>query len=121
MNSDPLDELLRSYSKQPLPSPAERLTPDVWKTIQLRRKQTFWSRMLPILDWREVFGEPRIVVAALAVALLVGTLPAMLAGRVANPRLARESLHFEVFSALRPSLIDRLAATPAAAPTSLRP
>lgn len=121
MNSDPLDELLRSYSQQPSPAPAERLSSDVWKSIQLRRKQSFWSRMLPILDWRELFTEPRFVVAALAVAILVGTFPAMMMGRSPSPRLARESLHFEVFSTVGPAIIDRLASKPVAFSTSLQP
>lgn len=121
MNSDPLDELLRSYSQKPSPAPAERLSSDVWKSIRLHRKQSFWTRMLPILDWREVFAEPRFIAAALAVALLVGALPAVMTGRSPSPRLVRESLHFEVFSTVGPAIIDRLASTPAALPTSLQP
>jgi len=121
MNSDPLDELLRSYSQQPLPAPAERLSSEVWNSIKRRRKQPFWSRMLPILDWREVFAEPRFLAVALAFALIEGTLPAMLTGRAVSPGLARESLHFDVFSTVGPALIDRLATKPVALSTAGRP
>lgn len=121
MNSDPLDELLRSYSQQPSPAPAERLSSDVWRAIKLSRRQPFWSRMLPILSWRDVFAEPRLVAAALAVAFLVGMLPAALIGREASPRLARESLHFEVFSVVGPAIVEQLAAKPAGVSSPLGP
>ena len=118
MNSDPLDELLHSYSKQSLPTAAERLSSDVWQTIRLRRQKPFWSRLLPILNWHEVFAEPRLVVSALAVALAVGVVPAMLARHAGHSRLARESLHFEIFSVATPAILDKLSMAPAPTPRS---
>lgn len=67
--------------------------------------------MLPLLEWRELFFEPKLAAAAFAVAIAIGILPGYFAAsRVnANVRLARESLHFEVFSG---SATDLLANRP---------
>ena len=98
MNSDPLDDLLGAYSKQSTPPPPDRLTTGVWQEIEHRRNQTFWHRVLPSLSWLELFREPRVALPALALALLIGLLPATTVRSYGQVRLARESLHFEVFS-----------------------
>jgi hypothetical protein len=108
MNSDPLDKLLQAYAAQPGPAAPEQLVTDVRRAI-LRRRQPFWSRLLPILDWREVFAEPRLIAAALALALAVGVLPAAFVARKAHSQIVTESLHFEVFSTLAPALLEQLA------------
>ncbi|MEO6994466.1 MAG: hypothetical protein ABI273_12605 [Lacunisphaera sp.] len=101
MNSDPLDDLLRTYAKHPVPTPPE-LTTAVWSMIANRRKRPFWSGLLPVLSLSEVFREPRLAFPALALALLVGILPATITSSTAAAKLARESLHFEVFAAHSP-------------------
>lgn len=98
MNSDPLDDLLGAYSAQATPPPPDRLTTGVWREIETRRNQTFWHRVLPTLDWRELFREPRVALPALALALFIGMLPAVALRSYAQADIARESLHFEVFS-----------------------
>ncbi len=104
MNSDQLDDLLRAYSKQPLPPPPAGLTPGVWREIEQRRRRgAWWSRLFPILSWRELF-EPRLAIASVALALLTGVLPLAAARAVETPRLARNSLHFDVFSTRPPGL-----------------
>ena len=103
MNSDPLNDLLGAYSKQATPPPPDRLTSGVWQEIELRRTQTFWRRVLPSLDWRELFREPRLAFPALALALFIGMLPAFALRSYAQADIVRESLHFEVFSPNRSS------------------
>ncbi len=98
MNSDPLDELLGAYSKQSTPPPPDHLTAGVWHEIERRRGQTFWTRLLPSLDWHELFREPRLAIPALALAFLIGLLPAAATRSNAQVRTTQESLHFEVFS-----------------------
>jgi len=51
-----------------------------------------------MLSWRELFAEPRLAMAGLAVALLAGVLPAAAVRAANDGELARASLHFEVFS-----------------------
>ncbi len=102
MNTDPLDDLLGAYSKQSTPPPPDRLTSGVWREIELRRSQTFWRRVLPSLDWQEIFSEPRVTVPALALALFIGVLPAVATRSYGQAALARESLHFDVFSSKVP-------------------
>jgi hypothetical protein len=111
MNADPLDKLLQAYVRQPLPVASDQLASDVRRAI-LRRRQPFWSRLLPILDWRDLFTEPRLIAAALALALAAGIFPAVFAGRKAHAQVIRESLHFEVFSTVAPALLDQLAGKP---------
>lgn len=54
--------------------------------------------MVSILDLRELLGEPRVAIAGLAFAVLVGTVPAVIVTRHENERqMARNSIHFEVF------------------------
>ncbi|MBI2813039.1 MAG: hypothetical protein HYX71_01995 [Opitutae bacterium] len=103
MNTDPLDDLLMGYAKQPAPPPPDRLTAGIWHEIELRRDQTYWRRVVPSLDWHELFREPRVAVAALALALLVGLLPAVTMPSYGQGGIARKSLYFEVFSPNQPA------------------
>jgi hypothetical protein len=97
MNPDPFDDLLRAYAKQPLPS-LPQVTTEVWNEIAQRQRRPYWNGLLPALNWNELFREPRLVIPALALALMAGVLPVTLARSNAEAKLARESLHFEVFS-----------------------
>lgn len=97
--SNDLDSMLADYAKHPLPTFKGPSRADVWGEIEQRRKQSSWSRVLSMLDVRDLFGEPRMALAALAVAALVGVVPAAMVGRTQNERrLARQSIHFEVFA-----------------------
>ena len=101
MNPDPFDNLLSAYAKQPLPTPPQ-VTMEVWSEIAQRRRRPFWSGLLPTLNWSELFREPRLVIPGLALALMAGVLPVTIARSNAEVKLARESLHFDVFSARSP-------------------
>jgi hypothetical protein len=99
MKPDSLEEMLVAYAAQPLPASSEPSLANVRREIDRRRRQTVWSRMFPLLDWRELFAEPRMAVAALAFAVVVGVVPTMALNRIENERrLARQSIHFDVFS-----------------------
>ena len=99
MNPDPLDDLLCSYSKESLPDPPPFPKVQMWRTIERRRQDSWWSRLFPVLSWREMFREPRLAMAGLAVALVMGIVPAAAARTyVSAPRVARESLHLDVFT-----------------------
>lgn len=103
MKPDPLEQTLASYAKQPLPACPDRLTADVWREIKQRRRHSIWTRLLRQFDWRELSAEPRLAVAAFGLALVIGLLPAILEAKPeVEKRLARESLHFEVFSSRAP-------------------
>lgn len=103
MNTDPLDELLKAYAKQPLPPSSAASTAGVWREIEQRRRRgAWWSRFFPVLGWREMFAESRLAIASVAVAVLTGLLPIAAARSAEAPRLARNSLHLDVFST-RPS------------------
>ena len=100
MKPDPIDPLLADYARQAVPNAPERINADVWREIEHRRHRTFWSRVLPLLEWRELFGEPRLAATAMFCALAVGVFPAVIwAKSQAQQRLARQSMHFDVFSA----------------------
>ena len=99
MKPDTLDDLLIAYAQQPVPATSLR-TSDAWREIERRRRQNVWSRLFLILDWHELFAEPRLALAALAFALMIGAVPAMAMARAEHAdHLARQSIHFEVFSA----------------------
>lgn len=97
--SNDLDSLLTAYAKQPLPEFKGPSRSEIWSAIELRRKQSGWSRIFSTLDLRDLFTDPRMAVAAVAFAAVVGMVPAALVGRTQNERrLARHSIHFEVFA-----------------------
>lgn len=98
MNTDPLDDLLKAYAKQPLPPPAPFSKAELWREIESRRRQPWWSGLFPVLSWREVFAEPRLAIAGLAVALVTGMVPVAAAHTFENTRMARDSLHLDVFT-----------------------
>jgi hypothetical protein len=96
MNSDPIDDLLSAYAKQPLPTAPDRFTADVWKDIEQRRHRGLGA--LLGLNWRELLHRPRFALTALGLALLAGLLPAAVTRSADHALLVRDSLHFEVFS-----------------------
>ena len=99
MKPDRLETLLAAYAAQYLPKQSGPSIAEVWHEIERRRQQPFWSQIFPVIDWHELFLEPRLAVAALAFAITVGVVPAMAFNRIENERrLARQSIHFEVFS-----------------------
>jgi len=103
MKPDPIERALGAYAQESLPACQDRLISDVWREIDSRRRQSVWTRLFPILDWHELFREPRLALSAVGLALAVGLVPAFLQAKpVADTRLARDSLHFEVFSSQTP-------------------
>lgn len=95
MNPDPLDRKLGDYAKQPLPSAPANVTAGVWQAIEHRRRETFGAR----LGWHELLKRPAWAIGGLAFALVVGVVPALAFSRAQNAkRIARDSLHFDVFS-----------------------
>jgi len=103
--SNDLDSVLAGYAKQPLPEFKGPSRSDIWGAIELRRKQSSWTRIFSMLEIPDLFSEPRMAVAALAFAILVGMVPAALVGHTQNERrLARQSIHFEVFAVSQNSL-----------------
>ena len=109
MNPDPLDNLLSDYSKQSMPTPQQG-TSEIWREIEHRRRRPFFGGLLPALNWNEFFREPRLVIPALVLALMAGVLPAAMVRADVSPQLARESLHFDVFSARSPGAPSALLA-----------
>lgn len=115
--SNDLDSMLTAYVKQPLPTFKGPSRADIWGAIEQRRKQSGWTRIFSTLDLRDLFSEPRMAVAALAFAALVGMVPAAMVGHTQNERrLARQSIHFEVFAVsqnplgsvfIQPGLVSR--------------
>lgn len=99
MTPDALDDLLNAYAKQPLPPPSEG-NAAIWQRIDAqRRKRRAWSNLFPVVSWRELFAEPRLAIAGLALAVVTGIVPvATAAALVETPRIARESLHLDVFT-----------------------
>jgi len=105
MSFDRIEKLLAASAAQPLPPSAEPATAEIWREIDQRRQQSVWTRMFAIFEVRELFSEPRMALAAVAFALMVGAVPAALVSRSQNERrLARQSIHFEVFAADSASL-----------------
>jgi hypothetical protein len=120
MKPDPLEQTLASYARQPLPPCPNQLTADVWRDIERRREKSVWSRLFPLLDWHELFAEPRLAVVALGFAVMIGVVPTVIFSRAENvKRLARQSMHFEVFSASSPTQFATMLAEPAA--SAIRP
>lgn len=98
MNPDPLDDLLGAYAARPLPPSSAKFRAEVWAEISKRHQHSFWQRLLSVTEWRELFSEPRLIAAALALAVAAGVLPITVAYGAADSRLARASLHLDVFS-----------------------
>jgi len=97
--SNDLDSTLAAYAKQKLPEIAGPSRSDIWGAIERRRSQSSWARIVSTLDLRDLFSEPRMAVAAIAFAAIVGMVPAAVVGRSQNERrLALHSIHFEVFA-----------------------
>ena len=96
MNPDPIDELLSAYAKQPMPVAPDRMTAGVWQEIERRRSRFAW---LLGESWHELVRRPILAYSALGVALLAGLLPAATFASAEHARRARDSLHFDVFSA----------------------
>lgn len=100
MKPDRFEKLLAAYAAEPLPTSTEPSIAAIWQEIERRRRPSLWSRIFPVFDWQELFLEPRLAVAAVAFAITVGVVPAMAINRAENERrLARQSIHFDVFSA----------------------
>jgi len=118
---DPLEAALRDLARESPPAPSPHLDAEVWRTIRRRRARPFWSRLLPILDWRDLFAEPRLIASALTVALGVGILPAALTARPPSADWVRASLHFEVFSPANPTLLEPAHAAPSVGVAPARP
>ncbi|MFZ5496526.1 MAG: hypothetical protein ACOZE5_14475 [Verrucomicrobiota bacterium] len=96
--SNQFDALLAAYAKQPLPD-SDLSSAEIWREIDRRRTQSVWIRMFSIMELRELFAEPRLAVAALAFAAIVGVVPAVLVGQTESERhLARQSIHLDVFA-----------------------
>ena len=90
MNTDPLDRKLDAYAKQALPSTPSDFPAAVWREVERRRGET--------LSW-DILLSPRIALAGLAFALLVGIVPVVVVVKLqSSKQLASESLHFDVFS-----------------------
>src|SRR5882757_5490685 len=99
MKPDPFDDLLDDYARQLLPPTPSDFTANVRYEIGRRRNRSFWTRVVPLLDWHEFFSEPRLAVSALVCAFAIGVLPALaLAKSHADQQRARQSIHFNVFS-----------------------
>ncbi len=98
MNTDPLDDLLKAYAKQPLPPPAPFSKAEMWREIETRRRRPLWSGLIPVLSWRELFAEPRLAITGLVLALVTGIVPVAAAHTLENTRMARASLHLDVFT-----------------------
>lgn len=103
MKPNSIDDLLSGYAKQPLPAAPDRFTAGVWQEIEQRRHRGLGA--LPGLNWRELLQRPRFALSALGLALLAGLLPAAVTRSTDHALLARDSLHFEVFSPDMPSVL----------------
>lgn len=114
--NDPLERSIRELARRrlPVPPPASDFSVGVWAEIRRRRRQSSWSQVFPLLEWRELFREPRLAVAALACAFVVGVLPAAAWNRVQQQqRLAQQSLHLDVFSSTPTERLAALFSPPA--------
>jgi hypothetical protein len=95
MNTDPLDRKLERYAQAPLPAAPLNVAAGVWHEIEHRRRQSLVAR----LGWNELLSRPRWALAGLAFAVAVGAVPAVAFTRAQQAKqLARDSLHFDVFS-----------------------
>lgn len=113
MNPDTLERRLEAYAKQPLPAAPTNVAVAVWLEIERRRHESLLAR----LGWHKLLERPAWALAGLAFALAVGAIPAVAFSRVQQARqLARDSLHFEVFSPRPRGQIANLLAHPENSP-----
>lgn len=106
MKPDPLDDLLRAYANQSSPAPSSPGKAKIWREIDSRKRERDWFGLRTISSWRDIFAEPRLAVAGLALALVTGVAPvAAAASAMDTPQKARESLHFQCFTSC-PSCLD---------------
>lgn len=112
MNPDSFDRQLEAYARQPLPAAPTNLSAGVWREIDRQRAQ-------PFLGWGELLKRPGWMLAGLAFALAVGAIPAVAFSRAQQvKRLARDSLHFDVFSPRAPGQLASVLTKPNNAPSS---
>lgn len=78
MSSKDISQTLREFSQTPIPPPPVALERGVWAEIEKRRSLSFWRRLLPLLGWDEVVFQPRVVVAAALLAVIIAILPAVI-------------------------------------------
>ncbi len=98
MSSD-LNSMLSEYARQPLPRVTGPTDAEIWREIGRRRTQSLWSRISAALELPDFISEPHLAVAALTFAAIVGIVPAVMIGRAEKERrLARQSIHLEVFA-----------------------
>lgn len=99
MNPDPLDLLLSSYAKQPVPRTTVSRG-DVWREIECRRDAgPKWRVWFGFTDVSDFLGRPTLAFSTLVFAALVGVIPAAVVAKAQNEtRLAKQSIHFEAFS-----------------------
>ena len=108
MNSDFIDDYLRSSREAP---PFASLSAQVWQEIDRRKRSRFRLRVFMATDWADLLGEPLLLVSAIALAVIMGVVPAALSTKLNDAGLVRQSLHFEVFSASTAALFASSAAT----------
>lgn len=91
MDTDPLDQKLEAYARQPVPHAPYELSAGVWREIEHRRASSRFA-------W-DSWLSPRLALTGLALAFLGGIGPALafVKSRSSN-RLASDSLHFDAFS-----------------------
>lgn len=95
MSPDPFDRKLDAYAKRLLPATPRDIAAGVWQEIERRRHETLAAR----LGWHELLKRPAWALAGLGFAVALGAVPAATWSRLQEARrLARDSLHFEVFS-----------------------
>jgi hypothetical protein len=102
MNNDyEIDALLTRLRQNNLPSVPDLRRQVRDEIVRLKAHPSFWRQVLPILNWNELFRQPRIAVSALALALVVGVVPGFISAkaphRSADAEIARASLHLHVF------------------------
>lgn len=100
MKPDSLDQLLSAYSAQPVPTHQNASRADVWNAIARRRQASLWQRITGSLGGTELIARPALAFSALAVAAVIGAIPAARVAQISREgRLARQSIHLEAFSA----------------------
>ena len=120
MPSDHFETTLRSLVSEPLPPCPDQLDTEVWREISRRRKTTRWPLLLSIQDWPDLFAQPRLIIAGIAFALIIGGMPAVIFSGIKNTQqIVRQSIHFDVFSSNAPAGLGGPLLKPAAISPSL--